>query len=79
LGYGNANDLFQTGIRANMQQMAEYDASAAISDAAIQTYLNANPLNTATALEQINTQYWVTSFLNGLNCLQTSGAADILY
>jgi len=62
---GNANDLFQTGIKSHMQQMAEYDASAAISDAAIQTYLNANPLNTTTALEQINTQYWVASFMDG--------------
>ncbi|MEJ7766235.1 MAG: SusD/RagB family nutrient-binding outer membrane lipoprotein [Chitinophagaceae bacterium] len=62
---GDAADLFASGIRAHMQQMAEYDASAAISAAAIQTYITANPLNTATALEQINTQYWVASFLNG--------------
>ena len=62
---GNANQLFQSGIKAHMQQMAEYDASAAISDNAIQTYLAANPLNPATALEQINTQYWVAAFMNG--------------
>jgi hypothetical protein len=62
---GDANQLFQSGIRAHMQQMAEYDASAAISDNAIQTYLTANPLNPATDLEQINTQYWVASFMNG--------------
>jgi hypothetical protein len=62
---GSANTLFQSGIRAHMQQMAEYDASAAISETAIQTYLTANPLNMATALEQINTQYWVSSFMNG--------------
>jgi len=62
---GDANQLFQSGIRAHMEQMAEYDASAAISPAAIQTYLSANTLNPATALEQINTQYWVASFMNG--------------
>jgi hypothetical protein len=62
---GDANQLFQSGVRAHMEQMAEYDASAAISSTAIQTYLNANTLNAATALEQINTQYWVSSFMNG--------------
>lgn len=62
---GDANQLFQSGIRAHMEQMAEYDASAAIGETAIQTYLAANTLNTATALEQINTQYWVASFMNG--------------
>ena len=62
---GTAADLFQSGIRAHMQQMAEYDASAAIAEADIQTYLTANPLVPATALEQINTQYWVASFMNG--------------
>jgi len=62
---GDANQLFQSGIRAHMQQMAEYDASAAISEPAIQTYLSANTLNMSTAYEQINTQYWVASFMNG--------------
>lgn len=62
---GDAAELFKSGIRAHMQQMAEYDASAAISENAIKTYVDANPLNAATALEQINTQYWVSSFLNG--------------
>lgn len=62
---GDAKQLFQSGIKAHMEQMAEYDASAAISSAAIQTYLDANQLNPATALEQINTQYWVAAFMNG--------------
>ena len=48
-----------------MEQMAQYDASATIAPADIQTYLDANPLNPATAFEQINTQYWVSSFMNG--------------
>ncbi|MEJ7739263.1 MAG: SusD/RagB family nutrient-binding outer membrane lipoprotein [Chitinophagaceae bacterium] len=62
---GDAAALFHSGIRAHMQQMAEYDVSATIPEAAIQTYLDANPLNPAAALEQINTQYWVSSFMNG--------------
>jgi hypothetical protein len=48
-----------------MEQMAEFDEASAISQSAIQSYLDENPLNTSTALEQINTQYWIASFLNG--------------
>jgi hypothetical protein len=62
---GNAADLYHSGIRAHMQQMAEYDASAAIPEAAIQSYLTAHPFSMANAFELINTQYWVSSFLNG--------------
>jgi hypothetical protein len=62
---GNAADYFAKGIRANMEQMASYDATAAIKEDAIQAYLAAHPLDPAKALEQINTQYWVSSFLNG--------------
>ena len=62
---GNAALLFKTGIESHMRQMAEYDPTAAISEADITTYTTANPLVPATALEQINTQYWAASFMNG--------------
>jgi len=65
---GDAAALFGSGIQAHMEQMAEYSANAAIDDSAIQAYIAAHPLNTTDmekALEQINTQYWVASFLNG--------------
>lgn len=62
---GDAAELFKLAIEANMQQMAEYGASAAISESAIQTYLDAHPLNMGMALQQINTQYWVAAFMNG--------------
>lgn len=62
---GSAADYFSAGIRAHMEQMALYDEAAAIPKAAIDTYIAANPLNASKALEQINTQYWVASFLNG--------------
>jgi hypothetical protein len=45
--------------------LATVDANSAVSGAAIDTYLKANPLVAATALEQINIQYWVASFMNG--------------
>jgi hypothetical protein len=62
---GDAALLFKSGIEAHMRQMAEYDPSAAISEANITTYTTANPLVAGTELEQINTQYWVASFMNG--------------
>ena len=62
---GTAKEYYTAGIRAHMEQMASYDAAAAIAPAAIQTYLDANPLDEANALQQINTQYWISSFLNG--------------
>ena len=39
--------------------------TTAVPTTAIDAWVTANPLNTARALEQINTQYWVASFLNG--------------
>jgi hypothetical protein len=48
-----------------MEQMALYDANSAVAAVDIDAYLKANPYVAASALEQINTQYWVASFLNG--------------
>ena len=62
---GDAAALFASGIRAHMEQMARYDPNAAIEEGAIQAYLDAHPLDMAMALDQINTQYWVSSFLDG--------------
>ncbi len=62
---GAAADYYIAGIRAHMQQMALYDAASAIPASAIDTYITANPLDPTRALQQINTQYWVASFLNG--------------
>ncbi|WP_373512928.1 SusD/RagB family nutrient-binding outer membrane lipoprotein [Persicitalea sp.] len=62
---GDASKLFANGIQAHMKQLALYGTSSAVSDAAITAYLQAHPLETGRELEQINTQYWVASFLNG--------------
>lgn len=62
---GTVEDYFESGVTAHMEQLASYDPGSAVPAGAIQPYLNANPFNTATALEQINTQYWIASFLNG--------------
>jgi len=65
---GDPATLFSNGIKAHMEQLAEYGPNAAISTNDNQTYIQAHPLDMSTqekALEQINTQYWVSSFLNG--------------
>jgi len=62
---GDAAALFANGIRSHMRQLASYGASTAIAEPAITTYVGANPLAAGKELEQINTQYWVASFLNG--------------
>jgi hypothetical protein len=62
---GDAAAIFSNAIRANLEQLSEYGPTATIDPGAINAYVAANPLNSATALQQINTEYWVASFLNG--------------
>jgi hypothetical protein len=62
---GAAETYYNNGVRGHMEQMADYAAGSAIASGAIDAYLAANPFSAATALEQINNQYWVASFLNG--------------
>lgn len=62
---GDAKTYYDAGVKAHMNQMAQFDVSAVIPAASQDAYLVANPFSTATALSQINTQYWISSFLNG--------------
>ena len=62
---GSAAQYFADGIRAHMDQMAVYDPNSAVPAAARDSYVTANPLVAGKELEQINTQYWIASFLNG--------------
>ncbi len=57
--------LYNTGVTHHMLQMEIFDANSAIEVDDISAYLAAHPFEPANALEQINTQYWVASFLNG--------------
>ena len=61
----SAETFFSRGVKLHLEQMALYDANSAVSASAIDAYQKANPYNSTTALEQINTQYWIASFLNG--------------
>ncbi|MDX2046399.1 MAG: SusD/RagB family nutrient-binding outer membrane lipoprotein, partial [Chitinophagaceae bacterium] len=62
---GTVDGYYNAGVTLHMQQMASYDAASTVAAGDITTYLTNNPFNAATALEQINTQYWIASFLNG--------------
>lgn len=58
-------EFYESGVRAHMEQLGEYDPASAIADQDIDDYLSAHPLNAGTELEQINDQYWVASLMNG--------------
>ena len=60
-----AAQYFTAGIKAHMDQMAMYDVASTISSPDRDMYADAHPLETGRELVQINTQYWIASFLNG--------------
>ncbi len=62
---GNAADFYNAGVTAHMQQLADFDAASAVPAASITAYLTANPYAAARGLEQINTQYYIASLMNG--------------
>jgi hypothetical protein len=62
---GTTKGYYDAGVTLHMQQMATYDANSAVAAGDITTYLTNNPFNPAIALQQIGTQYWIASFLNG--------------
>lgn len=61
---GSTAQYFSDGIKAHMDQMATYDAGSAVSAAARDVYITAHPLIIGKEMDQINTQYWIASFLN---------------
>ena len=61
---GTPATFYNAGVTAHMQQLADYDAGAAVAAADITAYLTANPFVTAKGLEMIGNQYWIASFLN---------------
>ena len=69
---GDPATSYAAGVTAAMQQMAQLASLEGstpatlqgIGDAAIAAYLAANPFNSSDALNQINTQYWVATFMD---------------
>lgn len=62
---GSAAQYFKDGIIAHMNQLATYGAAATIAATDIDAYTAAHPLVAGREMEQVNTQYWIASFLNG--------------
>ncbi len=62
---GTVAQYFSDGIKAHMDQLATYDAGSAVAAAARDAYVTAHPLVVGREMEQIGTQYWIASFLNG--------------
>jgi hypothetical protein len=58
-----ASAYYGNGVRGAMAMLGA-QAGAGPSDAAITAWLTANPYNVGDALNQINTQYWVASFMD---------------
>jgi hypothetical protein len=59
---GNAADYYNEGVTAAMQQFNQFNDGLAPSNAEIENYLTLNPYDASTALEQINTQYYINTF-----------------
>jgi hypothetical protein len=62
---GDASALYKSAIESHMRQMADYGTAAAITEPNIAAYTALHTLDLSKALDQINTQYWVSSFMNG--------------
>jgi hypothetical protein len=62
---GAADQYFSNAIGAHMDQLATYGADCAVAAVDRDAYVAANPLASGREMEQINTQYWIASFLNG--------------
>ena len=62
---GDVAAIYESAIRANMEQFADWPGDTEISQAEIDAYVAANPLEAGKEIEQINEQYWISSFMNG--------------
>lgn len=56
---GNAATHYANALAANIKSISQFNAAATMKDASITAYVAAHPLVTATALQQINMEYWV--------------------
>jgi hypothetical protein len=60
----SAQTHYNNGVRAAMEQLAQYNSTASISSGAIDAYLAAHSYVDANGFEMINTQYWAACFLD---------------
>jgi Starch-binding associating with outer membrane len=60
---GDPAQYYRSGVKGAMQQLA-LQAGAGPPDIAIATWLTANPYADPSALQQINVQYWIATFMD---------------
>ncbi len=64
---GDPKAHYDAGITAAMKQMDLYDVGdQSVTDTEISDFLTAKPYDAANGLEQVNTQYWIVTFLNDI-------------
>lgn len=65
----SAEEHYEAGVRAAMNYLSLYGGETSISTSEIDAYLNQNPYlssgSLSEQLDQINTQYWAATVLNG--------------
>jgi hypothetical protein len=61
---GTAASYYNAGVTAAILQMNQVGASPNLTSAQATAYLTENAYNPATGLQQINTQYWINTFLD---------------
>jgi len=61
---GDAKAYYDEGVKAAILQMNQLGASPAVTESQATAYLTANPFDANQALEQINTQYWIATFMD---------------
>ncbi len=66
---GDAKDHYEAGVAAAMDYLSLYGHGYGVSSSQISDYIAENPYNADEALKMINEQYWVATFLNGLETL----------
>lgn len=63
---GSVQEYFEEGIRQHMNQMAIFDPASEVAAADREAYIDSRVgLLAGNALEQINYEYWIASFLIG--------------
>lgn len=75
---GTAATHYKNAVSAGLQSLAKFGTATAIDAATADAYATAHPLVTATALKQINEQYWATTsilqnFIEAWNNWRRSG------
>ena len=61
---GNPAEHYSNGVRAAMEHLSMYGASATVSTEAIDQYLTDHPFNEAAGMQMIGEQYWMATFLD---------------